>query len=428
MTSFISMPDRKPADSVERDIRRVKKAAHVLPTLDENKRKAVLLSLSQGLVARTSDILAENAKDLDAMAKDDPRYDRLLLNRERISGMARDVEKVAGLPSPLGAVLSEKTMPNGLLIKKISVPMGVVGVIYEARPNVTIDVFALCFKAGNACVLKGGKEAQHSNAILVSIIAGALAAQNISPDVVYLMPPDREATKFLLEAVGVVDVCIPRGSQQLIDWVRQNARIPVIETGAGIVHTYFDKSGDLNKGKDIVFNAKTRRVSVCNALDTLLIHKDRLADLPALVAPLADKNVEIFADDMSFAKLEKTYPNKLLQHAKPEDYGREFLSYKMSVKAVSSLDDALEHIRRHTSSHSEAIIAEDKTAAERFMSSVDAAAVYLNTSTAFTDGGEFGMGAEIGISTQKLHARGPMGLDALTSYKWLVFGNGQTRS
>jgi glutamate-5-semialdehyde dehydrogenase len=427
MTSFTSMPDKKPANSVERDIQRVKDAAHILTSLDENKRKAVLMSLAQNLVARTDDILAANAKDLEAMAKDDPRYDRLALNRERISGMARDVEKVASLPSPLGAILSEKTMPNGLVIRKISVPLGVVGVIYEARPNVTVDVFALCFKAGNACVLKGGKEAQHSNAILENVIAEALAAQNISPDILYLMPPDRETTKFLLEAVGVVDVCIPRGSQKLIDWVRENARIPVIETGAGIVHTYFDKSGDLAKGKDIIFNAKTRRVSVCNALDTLLIHKDRLGDLPALIAPLADKNVEIFADDMSFAKLEKTYPNKLLHHATPEDYGREFLSYKMSVKAVGSLDAALMHIRQHTSSHSEAIIAEDKPTAERFMNSVDAAAVYLNTSTAFTDGGEFGMGAEIGISTQKLHARGPMGLDALTSYKWLVFGNGQMR-
>ncbi|TAL36142.1 MAG: glutamate-5-semialdehyde dehydrogenase [Alphaproteobacteria bacterium] len=428
MTSFISMPDKKPANSVERDIRRVKDAAHILTGLDENKRKAVLMSLAQGLVARADDILAANAKDLEAMAKDDPRYDRLALNRERLAGIARDVEKVANLPSPLGTVLSEKTMPNGLAIRKISVPLGVVGVIYEARPNVTVDVFALCFKAGNACVLKGGKEAQHSNTILADAIRQALGSQNISPDIVYLMPPDREATKFLLEAVGVVDVCIPRGSQQLIDWVRQNAKVPVIETGAGIVHTYFDRSGDLEKGRNIVFNAKTRRVSVCNALDTLLIHKDRLGDLPALVAPLAGKDVEIFADDVSFSKLEKTYPNKLLHHAKPEDFGREFLSYKMSVKAVGSLDEALMHIRQHTSSHSEAIITEEKAAAERFMNSVDAAAVYLNTSTAFTDGGEFGMGAEIGISTQKLHARGPMGIDALTSYKWLVFGNGQTRS
>lgn len=428
MTSFTSMPDKIPANSVESDLRRVKDAAHVLTSLDESKRKAVLMALAKALVTRTDDILAANAKDLAAMPKDDPRYDRLLLNRERLTGIARDVEKVANLPSPLGAVLSEKTMPNGLVIKKISVPLGVVGVIYESRPNVTIDVFALCFRAGNACVLKGGKEAQHSNAILAKVIAEALGSQNVSPDILYLMPPDREATKFLLEAVGVVDVCIPRGSQQLIDWVRQNARIPVIETGAGIVHTYFDKSGDLAKGKDIVFNAKTRRVSVCNALDTLLIHKDRLADLAVLVGPLAAKDVEIFADADSFSKLKKTYPNKLLHHAKPEDFGREFLSYKMSVKAVSSLDEALAHIRKHTSSHSEAIISEDKAAAERFMNSVDAAAVYWNTSTAFTDGGEFGMGAEIGISTQKLHARGPMGLEALTSYKWLVFGNGQTRS
>jgi glutamate-5-semialdehyde dehydrogenase len=371
-------------------------------------------------------IIFANGKDLAAMPKDDPRYDRLLLNQQRIAGIANDVEKVAGLPSPLGAVLLERRLPNGLQLKKISVPLGVVGVIYEARPNVTIDVFSLCFKAGNACVLKGGKEAQYSNAVLAELIRKALIANNVSPDAVHLMPPGREAAKFLLEAAGLVDVCIPRGSQQLIDWVRQNAKVPVIETGAGIVHTYFDKSGDLEKGKRIVYNAKTRRVSVCNALDTLLIHKDRLGDLAALAAPLAEKNVEIFADDASFAQL-KSYPKNLLRHAAPEDYGREFLSYKMSVKSVASLEEALAHIRQYSSLHSEAIIAEDAAAADAFTRRVDAAAVYVNASTAFTDGGEFGMGAEIGISTQKLHARGPMGLEALTSYKWVIRGDGQVR-
>ena len=408
------------------DIRRTREAAPAVAALDEDRRKSVLMSLAAELRGHSDAIIAANAKDLSAMPKDDPRYDRLLLNPQRISGIANDVEKVAGLPSPLGTVQVERALPNGLQLKRISVPLGVVGVIYEARPNVTIDVFALCFKAGNACVLKGGKEAQYSNAVLAEVIRKSLIANNVSPDAAYLMPPDRQASTALLEAVGLVDVCIPRGSQQLIDWVRQNAKVPVIETGAGIVHTYFDKSGDLEKGKRIIYNAKTRRVSVCNALDTLLIHKERLNDLAALAAPLAEKQVEIFADDAAFAQL-KSYPQNLLHHATPEDYGREFLSYKMSVKSVASLEEALAHIRQHSSLHSEAIIAEDAKTADTFTNRVDAAAVYVNTSTAFTDGGEFGMGAEIGISTQKLHARGPMGLEALTSYKWVIRGDGQVR-
>ena len=409
------------------DIRRARDAAPAVAALDEDRRRSVLMSLANELRGFSEAIIFANGKDLAAMPKDDPRYDRLLLNAQRINGIANDVEKVASLPSPLGDVQIERTLPNGLQLKRISVPLGVVGVIYEARPNVTIDVFALCFKAGNACVLKGGKEAQYSNAVLAEAIKKSLIANNVSPDAACLMPPDRQASTALLEAVGLVDVCIPRGSQQLIDWVRQNARVPVIETGAGIVHTYFDKSGDLEKGKRIIYNAKTRRVSVCNALDTLLIHKERLGDLAALAAPLAEKQVEIFADDATFAQL-KSYPQNLLHHARPEDYGREFLSYKMSVKSVASLEEALAHIRAHSSRHSEAIIAEDGKAADTFTKLVDAAAVYVNTSTAFTDGGEFGMGAEIGISTQKLHARGPMGLEALTSYKWVITGDGQVRA
>ncbi len=415
-------------DSVLADIGRVKDAAPDVAALDEERRKAVLMSLAAQLRAQSEVIVAANQKDLAAMPKDDPRYDRLLLTGQRINGIANDVEKVAQLPSPLGLSLLERTLPNGLHLQKISVPLGVVGVIYEARPNVTVDVFTLCFKSGNACVLKGGKEAWHSNAILAEIIRHTLTLNNVTSDAVHLMPPDRAASTVLLEAVGLVDVCIPRGSQQLIDWVRQNAKVPVIETGAGIVHTYFDKSGDLEKGKRIVHNAKTRRVSVCNALDTLLVHKDRLKDLSALIQPLAEKDVEIFADEPSFAQLAKTYPEKLLHHARSEDYGREFLSYKMSVKSVASLEDALAHIRHHSSRHSEAIVAEDKQAADTFTARVDAAAVYVNAPTSFTDGGEFGMGAEIGISTQKLHARGPMGLDALTSYKWIVRGDGQIRT
>jgi glutamate-5-semialdehyde dehydrogenase len=408
-------------------IKKVKDASHGISLLNEEKRNQVLLSLAEELVNAAPLILQENAKDLALMPEDDPRYDRLLLSKERIQGIAEDVAKVASLPSPLGKILEEKTLPNGLRLKKISVPLGVIGIIYESRPNVTIDVFALCFKAGNACVLKGGKEAHHSNAVLTDMIGKALAKHKISPDILYLMPPERAATQALLEAKGLVDVCIPRGSQALIDFVRDNAKIPVIETGAGIVHTYFDLSGDLAKGRNIIDNAKTRRVSVCNALDTLLLHQKRLDDLPALIEPLAAKNVEIFADEASFEKLKSAYPEKLLHHATPEDFGREFLSYKMSVKTVSSLEEALDHIRKHSSHHSEAIIAEDAAATDTFLRQVDAAAVYANASTAFTDGGQFGMGAEIGISTQKLHARGPMGLEALTSYKWLVYGDGQVR-
>ena len=408
-------------------IKKAKDASYTLHSLSEGKRNQVLLSLADELVSATPLILQENAKDLALMPKEDPRHDRLLLTKERVQGIAADVATVAALPSPIGKTLEEKTLPNGLRLKKISVPLGVIGIIYEARPNVTIDVFALCFKAGNACILKGGKEAQHSNAVLAETIRKALVKHNINPDILYLMPPERAATQALLEAKGLVDVCIPRGSQALIDFVRDNAKIPVIETGAGIVHTYFDASGDLAKGRNIIDNAKTRRVSVCNALDTLLVHQKRLGDLPSLIEPLAAKNVEIYADQDSYAKLEGAYPEKLLHRANPEDFGREFLAYKMSVKAVSSLEEALDHIREYTSHHSEAIIAEDATATDIFLRQVDAAAVYANTSTAFTDGGQFGMGAEIGISTQKLHARGPMGLEALTSYKWLVYGDGQVR-
>lgn len=414
-------------EQVTAALKKTKDASRALAVMEEPLRLAVLQALAAELKASVDDILRENEKDLAAMPKDDPRYDRLLLNRDRVMALAEDVLKVAALPSPLGKTLEETTRPNGLRLKKISVPLGVAGVIYEARPNVTVDVFALCFKAGNACALKGGKEAQHSNRVLVDAIHRALKKNNVNTDTVYLLPPDREATTVLLNAVGLIDVCIPRGSQGLIDHVRDHARVPVIETGAGIVHTYFDASGDLEKGKAIINNAKTRRVSVCNALDTLVIHQSRLADLAALATPLAASNVEIFADSAAYQKL-GSYPASLLHKATPEDFGREFLSYKMSVKTVASVEEAVEHIMHYTSHHSEAIIAEDAKTIDYFMKNVDAAAVYANTSTAFTDGGQFGMGAEIGISTQKLHARGPMGLEALTSYKWLVYGDGQIRA
>jgi glutamate-5-semialdehyde dehydrogenase len=408
-------------------LRNVKKASYALSELDEEKRQKILLMLADNLRASYKTILAENQKDLAALEKSNPLYDRLLLSKERIYDFAQDVENVANMNFSTGQILEDKKLPNGLKLQKISVPLGVVGVIYESRPNVTIDVFSLCFKTGNACVLKGGKEAVYSNQCLVSLIHKTLKQYRVDADILYLLPLEREATKTLLNANGLIDVCIPRGSQTLIDFVRENARIPVIETGAGIVHTYFDQAGDVVKGIKIINNAKTRRVSVCNALDTLVIHEAALVNLPQLVELLAAKKVEIFADKKSYMALSAQYPKALLHKAKPEDFGREFLSYKMSIKTVASLQEAVTHIMHATSGHSEAIITEDESAAQYFVTKVDAAAVYVNTSTAFTDGAQFGLGAEIGISTQKLHARGPMALEALCSYKWVIYGNGQTR-
>ncbi|WP_045095158.1 glutamate-5-semialdehyde dehydrogenase [Legionella fallonii] len=408
-------------------LKAVKEASYHLRLLDNSKRVDVLLHLADQLRKACSQIIEENKKDLALMAKEDPMYDRLLLSKERIHAIANDLELVAALPDPLGVNLEERVQPNGLKIEKISVPLGVVAVIYESRPNVTIDVFALCFKSGNACVLKGGKEAHHSNQFLVSLIHRSLREHGLDTHLAYLLPPEREATNRLLNAMNLVDVCIPRGSQSLIQFVREHAKIPVIETGAGIVHTYFHVSGDVEKGRFIINNAKTRRVSVCNALDTLIIDERSLLNLYYLVELLIQNNVELFADDLSYKALDSFYPEKLLHQAKPGDFGHEFLSYKMAIKTVSSVEEAVAHIRQHTSGHSEAIIAADQDVVDYFLDHVDAAAVYVNASTAFTDGGQFGMGAEIGISTQKLHARGPMGLEALTSYKWLIRGDGQIR-
>jgi glutamate-5-semialdehyde dehydrogenase len=389
---------------------------------------AVLHDLAEAAIAQTDHLLLENQKDLDRMDSADPKYDRLKLTAARIQDIAKDMVNVAGLPNPLGHILSEKTMPNGLNITKVSVPLGIVGVIYEARPNVTFDVFALCFKTGNVCVLKGGSDAQHSNRAIINVIHSILAKHQIDVNVAILLPPEREATEALLNATRYIDVLIPRGSQQLIDRVRQQSKVPVIETGAGIVHTYFDETADLLKGSGIICNAKTRRVSVCNALDCLIVHSSRLPDLSCLAKPLAEKEVELYADYDSYAALQGHYPASLLHKASPEHYGTEFLSLKMAVKTVNDLSEALDHIARYSSKHSEAIITEDVANAAAFMNKVDAAAVYVNASTAFTDGAQFGLGAEIGISTQKLHARGPMGLQELTSYKWLVKGNGQVRN
>jgi glutamate-5-semialdehyde dehydrogenase len=387
----------------------------------------VLNDVANAAVAQTDYLILENQKDLDLMDQKDAKYDRLKLTPERIADIAKEIKNVASLESPLGQIFSNKTLPNGLQISKVRVPLGVVGVIYEARPNVTFDVFSLCFKTGNVCILKGGSDACHSNQAIISIIHQVLSDHGIDSNKAILLPAEREATDALLNAIGYVDVLIPRGSQQLIDHVRNNSKVPVIETGAGIVHTYFDEFGDLEKGAGIILNAKTRRVSVCNALDCLIVHYSRLRDLPQLMKPLGEKKVALYADKTAFMILKGHYPDAYLSHARPEHFGTEFLSMTLAVKVIESFEDALDHIAQYSSKHSEAIITEDAERAETFLNQVDAAAVYVNASTAFTDGAQFGLGAEIGISTQKLHARGPMGLEELTSYKWVVRGNGQIR-
>ncbi len=403
-------------------------ASRSLNLVSNDKINEILIALADEAIANTDIILAANQKDLDAMDKTNPMYDRLLLNADRIQGIAEDIRKVASLPSPLGRILEEKSLPSGLFLTKTTVPFGVIGIIYEARPNVSFDVFSLCMKSGNVCVLKGGTDAFHSNLAIVSVIKNILKRFDIDENSIHLLPAGREATADLLNAVDYVDLLIPRGSKGLINYVRNNAKVPVIETGAGVCHTYFDEYGDKEKGRDILFNAKTRRVSVCNALDCFIIHEKRLADLADICKPLADKDVVIEADTKAYTFLAGKYPPHLLQKANEQSFGTEFQAYRMSIKTVSDIQYALEHVATNSSKHSEAIISEKKEHIQRFEKEVDAACVYSNASTAFTDGSQFGLGAEIGISTQKLHARGPMALAELTSYKWLIKGNGQTRA
>ena len=405
----------------------VQVASRELALLNDNVINQILNAVADAAIAETPFILSENEKDLARMDKNDPKYDRLKLTEERLKGIAADTRNVATLPSPLGKVLKESVRPNGMKLTKVSVPFGVIGIIYEARPNVSFDVFSLCLKSGNACILKGGSDADCSNRAIISVIHKVLKKFKINPHIVELLPADREATAALLNAVGYVDLIIPRGSSSLIHFVRENARIPVIETGAGICHTYFDEFGDTNKGADIIHNAKTRRVSVCNALDCTIIHEKRLADLPLICEKLKDSHVIIYADPQAYQALEGRYPAELLEHAKAESFGTEFLDYKMAVKTVKSFEDALGHIQENSSKHNECIVTENGERAALFTRIVDAACVYTNVSTAFTDGAQFGLGAEIGISTQKLHARGPMGLEEITSYKWVIEGDGQTR-
>ena len=430
-----------------------KQASHSLQLLTDAQRNTVLQAVADAIIAHTDDLLAANATDLARMDKANPMYDRLLLNADRLQGIADDMRHVATLPSPLGRTLKEKTLPNGLHLRRVSVPFGVIGMIYEARPNVTFDVFSLCFKSGNACVLKGGKDAEASCRAGVSLIKEVLRQQGIDPSAIELLPFTHEATGEMLTAVGYIDLCIPRGGKRLIQFVRDNAKVPVIETGAGVVHCYFDQDGDLDMGRRIILNAKTRRPSVCNALDCIIIHASRLADLPALVAPLGEKGVRLHADERAYQALIGRYPSApsdpsdpfnpsnpsnpstpftpspLLLPVNSDDvWNTEWLSLQAGVKTVDSLDEALQHIATYGSGHSESIVTNNQQSAKKFEAMVDAACVYVNAPTSFTDGAQFGLGAEIGISTQKLGARGPMALEEITTYKWLIEGHGQTRN
>lgn len=399
-----------------------------LNLLTDGDINAVLLAIADSLEANKEAVLTANREDLARMDNADPKYDRLKLTDERIRGIAADMRNVASLSSPLGVALSETTRPNGMRIRKVTVPFGVIGVIYEARPNVTCDVFSLCLKSGNVCILKGGSDAELSNMALVKLIHRVLDERKIPREVCTLLSADRESTDTLLRANGLVDLIIPRGSAGLINFVRENSRVPIIETGAGICHTYLDKDGDAVKGQAIITNAKTRRVSVCNALDCLIVHEERLTELPYLCGRLKDSRVIIYADEPAYAALNGNYPEDLLMKATEESFGTEFLDYKMSIRTVASLEEAVSHISRYSSKHSECIVSESAEAVHYFERMVDAACVYANVSTAFTDGAQFGFGAEIGISTQKAHARGPMALAELTTYKYIIEGNGQVRN
>lgn len=400
-----------------------KNASYTIAGITDERRNAILKRVADTIIEQTPQLLEANAADLSKMDKANPLYDRLLLSAERLQGIASDMRHVAELPSPLGHITNDHTLDNGLRLRRISVPFGVIGMVYEARPNVSFDVFSLCFKSGNACVLKGGKDADCSNRAIVAMIKSVLSAEGVNPDIINLLPATHEATAEMLNAVGYIDLCIPRGGKKLIEFVRDNARVPVIETGAGVVHTYFDKDGDLEMGKAIINNAKTRRVSVCNALDCLIIHSSRLDDLKELVSPMMGR-VEPYADSRAAAYLNAAM---LCDDEDESVFGHEWMDYKLSIKTVDSLEEALAHIRRYSSGHSEAIITDNEETAAVFQQQVDAACVYVNAPTSFTDGAQFGLGAEIGISTQKLGPRGPMALEEMTTYKWLINGNGQTR-
>lgn len=408
-------------------LEKAKNASEQLKMLSPDVINKILLDIADLCDSNQSFLLKENEKDLALMDKKNPLYDRLELTNKRLDDISSQIRKLVELPSPLNRVLSREVRPNGLDISKISVPFGVIGIIYEARPNVTFDVSAICLKSGNVCVLKGSHNADNSNQAIVSLIHEALEKNGVLANAVTLLPSSHEVTAELLKAEKYVDLIIPRGGRGLIDYVRHNATVNVIETGAGTCHIYMDKYGDKNKAAAIIYNAKTRRVSVCNALDCLLIDESRLRDLADLCKPMEDKDVVIYADEQAYHALKGKYNDSLLHHVASDSYGKEYLDYAMSVKTVNGVEEAVEHIRLYGSGHSESIITEDKNRGDFFLSAVDAACVYLNAPTSFSDGAQFGLGAEIGISTQKLHARGPMGLEELTTYKWVIRGDGQIR-
>lgn len=418
---------------IEKELADARQASYALMELTSGQIDTVLQQLADALESETDSILKANASDLSRMDPSDSRYDRLLLSAERIQGIASDTRNVASLPSPLGKVLSETVRPNGMTIRKVSVPFGVIGIIYEARPNVTVDVFSLCFKAGSAVLLKGGKEAADSNGAIVGVIRQVLRRNHLPETLCTLLPNDHDATTEMLNAVGQVDLVIPRGSRRLIDYVRNNAKVPVIETGAGVCHAYIDEEADLKVAADIVYNAKTRRPSVCNTLDCIVVHASQLPNLATVCAPLAvpqgsKKPVVIYADEPAYEALKSHYPDVLLEHAQPEHFGLEFMDYKLAIRTVASFDEAVQYVQQHTSHHSESIVSLNAAHCERYLRVIDAACVYQNLPTSWTDGAQFGFGAEIGISTQKLHARGPMALPEITTYKYLIVGNGQVRS
>ncbi|RZF58257.1 glutamate-5-semialdehyde dehydrogenase [Sphingobacterium corticibacterium] len=414
-------------ESIQEELKAAHEATIAVKRLTDNAKQQLLQDIAGSLEQRVEDIIRENKKDLERMDKEDPRYDRLLLDSHRILALSASLIDVANLPDPTGLLISRKELENGLLVEKKTVPLGVVGVIYESRPNVTVDVAALCIRSGNVCVLRGGSDAWYTNSVLVEIIQEELRRHQLNIHIVQLLPTDRAFVSELLSATQYVDIIIPRGSQALIDLVREQAKVPVIETGAGVCHTYVERSGDLEKAAKIIANAKIQRPSVCNALDTVLVDREVANDLLGKVVPyFKDSSVKIYADKTAYSILQELgYP--LLELAKEEDFGREFLSLQCSVKVVEDFDEALAHIAEHSSKHSECIVSTDTERINTYMDTVDAAAVYTNASTRFTDGGAFGLGAEIGISTQKLHARGPFALEKLVTEKWYITGDGQTR-
>jgi glutamate-5-semialdehyde dehydrogenase len=417
--------------NLEQALAKMQIAGRKFPLVSDEVVNQVLLKLADLLEENTAWILEANQRDLDKIDSNDPIKDRVMLNEQRVADMAASVREIAEYDSPIGETLEARVLDCGLNLEKVRVPLGVVGAIFEGRPNVVIDIFALCFKAKNACVLKGGSQSAESNWVLSKLIIDAIDSGRgefgFLIDTVLLLKNDRELVAEFLKMDKYVDILVPRGSAKFIDFVRKNSTIPTIETGAGVVHTFVDESAKMEMARDIVFNAKTTRPSVCNSLDTLLVHRARLGDVAEICSRMNEFRVEIFADKECFEMLDGEYPAELLQLAAEDSFGKEYLSLAMSVKVVDSLEEAIEHINYYGSHHSEAIVTEDEGHSDKFLKAVDAAAVYVNASTRFTDGAIFGLGAEVGISTQKLHARGPMGIKELTSYKWLLRGEGEVR-